>query len=444
VPRPSQNARQLWLEVPDLLVAVLPLALTVLLLISGFTPILKTLSDPNTSWTGFPYQALVNRLSSYALAAQTPGTPPATLVRLREEALSSLRNRGEYVDLNAVEAIGAARLSRVEALFTAQIPGQQARLSAIQEAARLNGQAHERVHQVQRKHASQLERLQLVLLLAAALSGLLSAALILRSLRLWRNEKRALDNQRELLSLASHELRRPLQALLLATDLLRSAGSPEDRLLYLGVVENSAAQLASRADLGQLEALYGPVSARSEGAQSQGANDSTSGSGGPAQSGPAYSGPVLDWQRLDLAALLSGFEGARTQLQVPARPVWVRGDPARLRQIIENLHENALRYSAGPVLLRLDVSGQRPELRVQDSGPGIDPGDVERLFLPRERGAQVQQVPGSGLGLTIARRLAQAHGADLTLESASGSGTIAVLRLAPQLAEEPVQSRDQG
>jgi signal transduction histidine kinase len=447
-PRPSQNARQLWLEVPDLLVAVIPLALTVLLLISGFTPILNTLSDPNTSWTGFPYQALVNRLSSYALAVQTPGTPPATLVRLREEALSSLRNRGEYVDLNAVEAIGTARLSRVEALFTAQLPGQNPapgqnqtpgqRLSAIQEAARLNGQAHERVHQVQRRHASQLERLQLVLLLAAALSGLLSAALILRSLKLWRNERRALDNQRELLSLASHELRRPLQALLLATDLLRTAGSPEDRLLYLGVVENSAAQLASRADLGQLEALYGPVSPTSEVAQSEGASSRPSGSG------PAPSGPMLDWQRVELAALLNSFEGPRTQVQVPTPPVWVRADPARLRQIVENLHENALRYSAGPVLLRLDVSAQRPELRVQDSGPGIDPADVERLFLPRERGPQAHQVPGSGLGLTVARRLAQAHGADLTLEAASGGGTIAVLRLAPQPAGEAGQSGDQG
>lgn len=445
-PERRHKARQVWLEVPDLLVAVIPLTLTVLLLISGFTPILKTLSDPNTSWTGFPYQALVNRLSSYALAARTPGTPPATLRRLREEALSSLGNRHEYADLEAVEAIGTARLGEVLALFARAQSGAggQALLDAIQAAARLNEQAHERVHQVQRQHASQLERLQLVLLLAAALSGVLSAALILRSLRLWRSERRALDNQRELLSLASHELRRPLQSLLLATDLLRRAGSPEDRQLYLGLVETSAAQLASRADLGQLEALYGALPA--------GAGEARPGAPGVLRSSgePAADGPTLDWQRLDLAALLRDFGGPRTRVRAPDHPVWVRGDAARLRQIIENLHENALKYSAGLVVLSLDAEGQRPEVRVQDSGPGIDPADVERLFLPRERGECAPQVPGSGLGLTVARRLAEAHGAELILRPAgagdaaigsSGSpGTVAVLRLAPQAAA-PMEPR---
>ena len=279
---------------------------------------------------------------------------------------------------------------------------------------------YQRIHQIQQQHAEQLERLRLVLLLAAALSGLLSAALIWRSLRLWRAERQILDGQRELLSLASHELRRPLQSLLLATDLLRNAQSPEDRLRYLSVVENSASQLASRANLEQLAEMYQRVQ--------------------------------LDWQPVDLTELLLHFQGPRTEVkllspqpsgqQPSSQPLMALADPARLRQIIENLHENALRYSAGTVYLSLSAQGDQPEIRVRDSGPGIDPGEVERLFLPRERGSASRGSagqepagqpggghPGKGLGLTIARRLAQAHGADLSLQAAPGGGTLAVLRL---------------
>ena len=425
--RPGSRTRR---EASDLLVAVVPLVLTVLLLMGGFTPILRTLSDPNTSWTGFSYQALLNKLSAYTLAVQAPGQTPSTLERLREQALSSLNNPQEYTDLRLVEAIGAARLTRIRGLFVSATTdaglSARARLErlslAIEEAALLNEQSHERVHQVQQQHAEQLKRLRLVLLLAAALSGLLSTALIWRSLRLWRLERQMLDGQRELLSLASHELRRPLQSLLLATDLLRGAQTPEDRLRYLSVVENSASQLASRANLEQLSEMYQHVR--------------------------------LDWQPVDLAALLLEFQGPRTEVQLPAQPPagppqLAQADPARLRQIVENLHENALRYSAGTVYLSLLVQDGRAEIRVRDSGPGIDPGEVERLFLPRERGAASidpagQDVaepvptdhPGRGLGLTIARRLAQAHGADLNLRSAPGGGTLAVLRLAAPVDAE--------
>ena len=430
-----------WREASDLLVAVIPLALTVLLLMGGFTPILKTLSDPNTTWTGFAYQALPNKLSAYTLALQTAdqvdrqtvghisgqaasraaGTLPATLERLREQAFSSLDNPEEYPELRLVENIGVARLSRVRELFTSATTGgtsggsvsprtRLARLSlAIEEAAMLNEQSHERIHQVQQQHAEQLKRLRLVLLLAAALSGLLSTALIWRSLQLWRGERQMLDGQRELLSLASHELRRPLQSLLLATDLLRGAQNPEDRLRYLSVVENSASQLASRANLEQLAEMYQRVQ--------------------------------LDWQPVDLAALLLQFQGPRTEVQLSGQQPTIQADPARLRQIVENLHENALRYSSGTVCLSLLMRDGQPEIQVRDSGPGIDPGEVERLFLPRERGSAGSGHTGKGLGLTIARRLAQAHGADLSLQVAPGGGTLAALRF--RAAPDPERRRQQ-
>ncbi|WP_407569312.1 sensor histidine kinase [Deinococcus altitudinis] len=427
-PQPVGAASSSWHDTSDLLVAVIPLALTVLLLISGFTPILRTLSDPYTTWTGFSYQALLNKVMNYTLALEKGDSPASTLNRMHDQTLASFENTQEYADLVQVERIGPARLSRAAELFRAadRAPSErvrQARLTlAIHEAQMLNEQAHERIHEIQTLHSDQLERLRLVLLLAAALSGLLSAALIWRSLRLWRAERRRLEGQNELLSLASHELRRPLQALLLATDLLRGAQTPEDRLRYLGVVESSASQLASRANLEQLTEMY--------------------------------QGVQLDWQPVELDTLLLQFQGPRTEVQLPPErrqagghagslPLTAQADPARLRQIIENLHENALRYSAGTVYLGLSAQGDRPEIWVRDSGPGIDPGEVERLFLPRERGSAGQNAavpdggghPGQGLGLTIARRLAQAHGADLSLQAAPGGGTLAVLRL--RAASEP-------
>ena len=384
---------------PDVLVAVIPLLLTVVLLLSGFTPILRILSDPNSSWTGFTYQALLDKITGYTLALQDPATPPARLTMLRDQARSSLNNVSEFPDLKIVEAIGAARLLRVRDLFEAAIqPGQARRLpAAIHEAALLNEQSHERIHDIQAQHAEQLTRLRAVLLLAAALSSLLSAGLILRSLRLWRRERQARAQQRELLSLASHELRRPLQALLLATDLLASAKTREDQLRYLGVVEQSAVQLASRADFEHLDDMY--------------------------------EGGKLRRQEADLGALLTTFESSRVSFVAPVAPVIWSADPEKLRQIIENLVENALRYSPGQVVLSVHMAEGAPEIWVQDSGQGIRPADVERLFLPGQRGTETQAVAGHGLGLTVARRLAHAHGGDLLLHPAPGGGTRAVLTL---------------
>ncbi|WP_189093376.1 sensor histidine kinase [Deinococcus ruber] len=383
----------------DPLVAVIPLLLTVVLLVSGFTPILRTLSDPNASWTGFAYQALLDKITGYALAISNSATSPAQLTILREQALSSANNSAEFPDLAAVESIGEARLSRVSVLFQAALlPGQQRRLgAAIREAALLNEQSHERIHIIQNKHAQQLELLRAVLLLAAALSGVLSTGMIWRSLILWRREKQALALQRELLSLASHELRRPLQSLLIATDLLRTARTPEDRLHFLGVVEDSAAQLATRADLERLADMYDHVQLRR--------------------------------QPIDLGALLASFSARRVSFTPPAAPLVWSADPDKLRQIIENLVENALRYSPGQVMLSMQAT-ELPEIWVQDSGQGIQSSDVERLFQPGQRGEGSEvAASGRGLGLTVARKLARAHGGDLLLEPAPSGGTRAVLRL---------------
>ena len=119
------------------------------------------------------------------------------------------------------------------------------------------------------------------------------------------------------------------------------------------------------------------------------------------------------------------WPGERMQLSTPAGALEVRFDPAQLRQIVWNLCENALRYSlddpAGPIEL---ICGRRspnarPYLEVADRGPGVPPEYVERIFEPFFSGGR-----GTGLGLFLARELAQANGATLLYEPRHGGGSI--------------------
>jgi two-component system sensor histidine kinase PilS (NtrC family) len=113
--------------------------------------------------------------------------------------------------------------------------------------------------------------------------------------------------------------------------------------------------------------------------------------------------------------------------RLPEPDVEVRVDPTHLRQIVWNLCENAVRHSADmpgqpPVDLmvaRLQSSG-RPFLEVADRGPGIPDAATERIFEPFFTGRR----GGTGLGLFIARELAQCNGALLLYEPRAGGGSI--------------------
>jgi signal transduction histidine kinase len=116
-----------------------------------------------------------------------------------------------------------------------------------------------------------------------------------------------------------------------------------------------------------------------------------------------------------------------------AEPASVDGDEASLAILLSNLLDNALRYT--PVGGRIDVTvrnaGGAPVLTVADNGPGIPPGDRERVFDRFYRGAGSEE-PGSGLGLSIVKRIADAHGASVSLDApAAGSGLVASVRFAP-------------
>ncbi len=119
----------------------------------------------------------------------------------------------------------------------------------------------------------------------------------------------------------------------------------------------------------------------------------------------------------------SGTAGpAGVTLTIPdGPPVRVTADPDRLRQIIGNLVSNAIRHTpaGGTVTLRALPDGAE----VEDTGGGISPEDLPRVFdrFWRSDGSRSRSTGGSGLGLAIARRLAQAHGGDLTARSPAGA-----------------------
>jgi signal transduction histidine kinase len=106
---------------------------------------------------------------------------------------------------------------------------------------------------------------------------------------------------------------------------------------------------------------------------------------------------------------------------------WVLGDRQRLRQILLNLLSNAVKYNhqAGAVTVTCEPAAtERLRIKVADTGPGIPAESLERLFVPFERLGYAQSaVEGTGLGLPLARRLAEAMGGALGVTSEPGRGS---------------------
>lgn len=114
-------------------------------------------------------------------------------------------------------------------------------------------------------------------------------------------------------------------------------------------------------------------------------------------------------------------------------PVPVRADPDRLRQVLGNLLSNAIRYTdhGGHVLLRVRAEAGEAVLTVQDTGVGIAPGDLPRVFdrFWRADPARQRATGGTGLGLTIAHRIVTDHGGRIEVTSRPHIGTTFTVRL---------------
>lgn len=101
-------------------------------------------------------------------------------------------------------------------------------------------------------------------------------------------------------------------------------------------------------------------------------------------------------------------------IRVEGEESLVHADPRRTRQILRNLVSNALRYGGDLITMQVTSNGHRVVVRVCDSGPEILEPEVERIFQPFVRGGGEQHPASVGLGLSVARTLAQLMGGDLT------------------------------
>lgn len=138
-----------------------------------------------------------------------------------------------------------------------------------------------------------------------------------------------------------------------------------------------------------------------------------------------------------------GLELVEANSSIPAR---VSGDRARLVQVFMNLVSNAVKYtSTGSVRLELDPREFAVVVRVRDTGPGMKPEELKRLFQKfyRTRSGLSSTQVGTGLGLFLAERLVRGHGGSITVDSKPGQGTVFEVTLpagapaAPERQAEP-------
>lgn len=209
-----------------------------------------------------------------------------------------------------------------------------------------------------------------------------------------------LANRTTLLAGISHDLRTPLARIQLALEMLPADADP-------------ALVNAIRGDVGQMNCLIGQFLEVSRGLE-QGSTQS-----------------VDIHEMLDDLANCARRGGAT--IEWGGGPVcFYPINPLALRRIVVNLLENAVRYSDGkPVSLRYCCEPERITIRILDRGPGIPPDQREAVFRPFHRleRSRSSETGGSGLGLSIARQLANSAGLSIGLHEREGGGTEAVLTL---------------
>jgi signal transduction histidine kinase/ActR/RegA family two-component response regulator len=271
--------------------------------------------------------------------------------------------------------------------------------------------------------------------------GMISVLLVFSSTLLWRSAADALEAQREareeaeegrrvaeaavdaksaFIAMVSHELRTPISAILAGAEALgRRPGAEPALRSEAELIGQSGRMMRSLLndllDLAKMEAgamrietvAFDPAAM---------VTDTTAFWRAEA----ARKGLVLTVEGLDRVA------------------DWRRGDPTRLRQVLNNLLSNALKFTeTGGVVLALDRDGDHFAFCVADTGPGLTPAQLERLFTPFEQGSAstARTHGGTGLGLSISRHLAHLMGGDLTADGTPGQGAIFTLSVPMEPAQ---------
>lgn len=145
----------------------------------------------------------------------------------------------------------------------------------------------------------------------------------------------------------------------------------------------------------------------------------------------------LQCRRIDLRQVLdqvvedrrveTSKRGLVVTREMPSREVWVDGDPVRLAQVFDNLLGNAVKFTpaTGSIVVRIAIESDRAQVAIRDSGPGIRPELLARIFEPFEQEAQPGEraAGGLGLGLAVAKGFVELHGGTIRATSAgAGAG----------------------
>jgi signal transduction histidine kinase len=253
------------------------------------------------------------------------------------------------------------------------------------------------------------------------LTGLLGrlAASAVQNIRAYESERRTVEELRRLsalradfVSLVSHELRSPMAAVIGAARTLQARWrelQPEQRESFLALIGDETTRLAaligdvldtSRIDAGTFSYRFSDVD-------------------------------IAALVRDTVATAALGQDEVPIVAEVASGVAIVRGDPERLRQIFGNLIDNAVKYSpAGePVEVRVAQSNGAVLVTVRDHGPGIKAADQRLIFEKFGRVAAGNSKPGSGLGLYIARSIAETHGGTIAVSSTPGRGSTFTVKL---------------
>jgi signal transduction histidine kinase len=252
-----------------------------------------------------------------------------------------------------------------------------------------------------------------------ALLGRLVATAV-QNIRAYEAERSTADELRRLsalradfVSLVSHELRSPMAAVIGAARTLQGRWrelTADQRQSFLALIGDETSRLAdligdvldtSRIEAGTFSFTFSDVDL----------------------------GELL---RDVVAAAEFGQDEVRVSAEVNGALPHVRGDRERLRQVVQNLVDNAVKYSPAGAEVRVSASMDDESVRVdvQDQGPGIPLDDQKLIFEKFGRSTAVGGAkPGTGLGLFIARSIAEAHGGSLEVDSAPTRGSVFTLEL---------------
>jgi signal transduction histidine kinase len=257
------------------------------------------------------------------------------------------------------------------------------------------------------------EEIELVSLLGRFLGA------TVQNIRAYDTERTTVDELRSLsalradfVSLVSHELRSPMASIIGSAKTLRQRWrelTPEQRESFLGLIDHETNRLAE---------LVGDVLDTSR-----------------IESGSfSYTFADVDVGQLvreSAAAAESGQDEVRVRASVHSPLPPVRGDRERLRQVLTNLIDNAVKYSPTGDEVAVDAFAQngRIYVSVQDRGPGVAPEHHSLIFEKFGRVSGEHAKPGTGLGLFIARSIAEAHGGTLEINSAPRQGTTFTLEV---------------